>query len=153
MTYVPGDFWRICDVCGFKKRASQTRKRWDNLIVCDADWEPRHPQDFVRGRKDRQTVPDPRPEGADTFLGPLCTTTTAAAVAGATTLNVESSVRMTGGDRVGVMLASGEIHRAVIQTVPTAASITLSVATKLPGAVVSGAQVIDYSAVSSPNLG
>ena len=24
------------------------RERWDGLIVCKPDWEPRHPQDFVR---------------------------------------------------------------------------------------------------------
>ena len=69
MIYVPGDFWRDCQVCGFRYRASQTRRRWDNLIVCDADWEERHQQDNVRGRKDRQRVPDPRPEPVEVFLG------------------------------------------------------------------------------------
>lgn len=67
--YRPGDFWRICDRCGFKKRASETKKEWTGLIVCsDECWEPRHPQDFVRGRRDRQTVTNPRPEAADNFL-------------------------------------------------------------------------------------
>jgi hypothetical protein len=68
VAYIPGDFWRICDACGFQYRSSQTRKRWDGAWVCDADWEPRHPQDFVRGRKDRQRVPEPRPEPADVFV-------------------------------------------------------------------------------------
>lgn len=66
--YRPGDHWIICDVCGFKARASDSRKRWDGLRVCKPDWEPRHPQDFVRGQRDRQTVPDARPEPTDTFL-------------------------------------------------------------------------------------
>ena len=70
MTYIRGDFWRICDVCGFKCRASETSKRWDGLMVCREDFEPRHPQDFVRGRLDRQNVPDPRPEPADVFIDP-----------------------------------------------------------------------------------
>jgi hypothetical protein len=70
MTYIHGDFWRICEVCGFKCRASETSKRWDGLIVCREDFETRHPQDFVRGRKDRQNVPDPRPEPPDVFIGP-----------------------------------------------------------------------------------
>lgn len=70
MTYIRGDFWRICEVCGFKCRSSETSKRWDGLIVCREDFEPRHPQDFVRGRKDRQNVPDPRPEPTDVFIGP-----------------------------------------------------------------------------------
>jgi hypothetical protein len=68
--YRRGDFYRICDECGFKVRASDTRRRWDNKIVCRADWEPRHSQDFVRGRKDKITVPSPRPEAPDTFLEP-----------------------------------------------------------------------------------
>lgn len=67
-TYRPGDHWIICDVCGFKTRASQSRKRWDGLRVCHKDWERRHPQDFVRGRRDRQRVPDARPEQTDTFI-------------------------------------------------------------------------------------
>ena len=56
------DFNRICDQCGFKFKASETRKQWDGLIVCNSCYEPRHPQDFVRGRRDRQRVPDPRPQ-------------------------------------------------------------------------------------------
>lgn len=68
MGYVPGDFWRQCDRCGFKTRSSQTKKEWTGLIVCGPCWEPRHPQDFVRGRPDRQAVQDPRPEQPDTFL-------------------------------------------------------------------------------------
>lgn len=39
-------------------------------MVCREDFEPRHPQDFVRGRRDRQNVPDARPELADVFIGP-----------------------------------------------------------------------------------
>lgn len=66
--YRPGDHYVICDECGFKVRASETRKRWDGVRVCTKDWEPRHPQDFVRGRSDRQRVADPRPETADYFL-------------------------------------------------------------------------------------
>ncbi len=68
MTYVPGDFWRICDRCGKKIRQSETRKTWDGLWVCENDWEPRHPQDFVRGKKDKQAVNEPRPEPANYFL-------------------------------------------------------------------------------------
>lgn len=70
MGYRRGDFKRVCDECGFVVYASQTRKRWDGLIVCEADWEPRHPQDFVKARRDRQIVPDPRPEPADRSVGP-----------------------------------------------------------------------------------
>jgi hypothetical protein len=66
--YEPGGFWRDCQRCGFKHRNYDTKKEWTGLIVCEECWETRHPQDFVRGVKDRQRVPDPRPEPADVFL-------------------------------------------------------------------------------------
>lgn len=62
-----GDFNRHCDRCGFKYKASETRKEWNGLIVCPKCYEPRQPQDFVRGRRDRQSVPDPRPDPDPVF--------------------------------------------------------------------------------------
>lgn len=66
--FKPGDFARICDITGFKVKASQTRKRWDKMIVRKESWEPRHPQDLLRSRPDRQQVPDPRSESTDVFI-------------------------------------------------------------------------------------
>jgi hypothetical protein len=66
--YKHGDYNAICDRCGFKYKRSQLRYTWDGLLVCKKDWEPRHPQDFVRGVAERQSVPDARPEQTDTFL-------------------------------------------------------------------------------------
>ncbi len=68
--WIPGDNHVICDVCGFKYRASQTRMRWDNLRVCHKDWEPRHPQEYVRGKVDKIAVKNPRPRPPDVFLEP-----------------------------------------------------------------------------------
>jgi|CXWL01.1.fsa_nt_gi hypothetical protein len=70
MSSNPDEYYVICDVCGFKMHASQTRMRWDRLRVCEADWEPRHPQDSVKAHRDRQSVPNARPEATDTFLEP-----------------------------------------------------------------------------------
>ena len=70
MAYRSGDFKRVCDVCGFDYYASETFKRWDGLIVCAEDFERRHPQDFVRGRTDRQNVHDARPVQPEVFLYP-----------------------------------------------------------------------------------
>jgi hypothetical protein len=148
--YVPGDHWRICDVCGFQYRASQTFKRWDGLITCSEDWEPRHPQDFVRGRKDRQNAPDPRSEQVDTFLGPLMTNVSAVASAGATTFSVDSSTRFLAADHIGVTLDTGNVERHVIQSIPSATSIEITA--PLGGALSVGAVVINYSAVTAPSL-
>jgi hypothetical protein len=71
--YIPGDFWRCCDICGFDVRASRSFRTWDGLYVCAEDYEPRHPQDFVRGRRDRQNVPHPRP-GSEIYIGPTVST-------------------------------------------------------------------------------
>ncbi len=72
--YIPGDHWVTCDRCGFDVRSSRARKTWDGLVVCPDDWEPRHPQDFVRGREDRQAAQGlVRPEPAEvtqTFTEP-----------------------------------------------------------------------------------
>lgn len=66
--YVPGDWNSICDVCAQKYKASKLRKRWDGLMVCPHDWEPRHPQDFLRAVPDRQAVPWARPQTPDVFV-------------------------------------------------------------------------------------
>lgn len=43
-----GNHWIECDRCGMDVRYKDSRKTWDGLVVCPADWEPRHEQDFVR---------------------------------------------------------------------------------------------------------
>ena len=56
-----GDWYAICDVCGRRFFGSTLLLRWDNLRVCTDDWEPRHPQDFVRAIKENRNVPFSRP--------------------------------------------------------------------------------------------
>lgn len=46
-----------CDVCGFTYKASQIRRRWDGLMVCEKDWEMRHPSDFLRVKNDVHKLP------------------------------------------------------------------------------------------------
>lgn len=66
--YRKGDWNAICDVCGRQYKASELKARWDGFMVCHGDWEPRQPQDFVRGVADTIKVPWSRPEPADYFL-------------------------------------------------------------------------------------
>jgi len=66
--YRAGDFVRICDRCGSKCHASNTVKEWSGYLVCRECVDIRNPQDFVRGRADNQTVPDPRPDPGGSFL-------------------------------------------------------------------------------------
>lgn len=66
--YAPGKWNVICDVCGVRFKSDEVRKRWDGLIVCPKDWEPDHPQKYLRVRNDPVPVPFIRPE-ADLYLG------------------------------------------------------------------------------------
>jgi ribosomal protein S27E len=81
-TYKHGDWNVICDICGFKKKASEVRLRWDGLYVCKEDWETRHPQEFLRTPKDDQSVPWTRPEPTDRFADAICTGCGRSAIAG-----------------------------------------------------------------------
>ena len=58
----------ICDVCGRMYKNYELQARWDGLMVCSGDWEPRQPQDFVRGVADIQAPKWARPEQADSYI-------------------------------------------------------------------------------------
>lgn len=66
--YVPGSWNVICDSCGKKIKASEAKQRWDGLIVCPEDFEMRQPQDFVKARADKISVPFTRPRPTDVFV-------------------------------------------------------------------------------------
>lgn len=57
-----GDWNAICDRCGFKYKASALKEEWTGWMVCDKCWEPRHPQDLIRGIPDDPSVPWSRPD-------------------------------------------------------------------------------------------
>jgi len=63
--YKKGSWNSICDRCGFEFKMHQLRKDWQGLMVCREDWEPRHPQDFLRTRPEHAGVPIARPEPED----------------------------------------------------------------------------------------
>lgn len=66
--FTSGDWNAICDVCGSKFKASELIQRWDGLMVCQKDWEMRHPQELVRPIPDQQKLPWTRPESTDQFI-------------------------------------------------------------------------------------
>ena len=63
--YIPGDQWGICDICGFKYRRSSLRMNWKRQLVCKADFEPRHPHERLRAKKDKIYVANARPRPVD----------------------------------------------------------------------------------------
>lgn len=66
--FASGGWNLICDSCGKKIKASEAKQRWDGLIVCPDDFEMRQPQDFVKARSDKITVPFSRPRPTDLFV-------------------------------------------------------------------------------------
>jgi len=61
----------ICDRCGRKYKAEEIVKEWTGLMVCKRKcYEPRHPQEFLKGRKDDPSVRDARPDTGETGCGP-----------------------------------------------------------------------------------
>lgn len=61
--YKSGSHWAICDSCGFQFRAEDLKETWDNRWVCNEDYEPRHPQDFLRAKEEKISVEQPiRPD-------------------------------------------------------------------------------------------
>lgn len=59
--FAPGQWNFVCDQCGLVFKSSLGILRWDGAWVDAKCWEPRQPQDFVRGIADQQATPWARP--------------------------------------------------------------------------------------------
>lgn len=62
-----GDYLQQDDRTGFVRHASEMVQEWNGQIVAREDAEPRHPQDLIHTKADRQAVPKPR-SITETFL-------------------------------------------------------------------------------------
>lgn len=134
--YKPGSFYRQSDRTGFAVRAEETRMQWNNLITEDSTWEPRQPQDLVKGVKDIQGVPFPRPLPADEFVGPVYVQTTANAAVLATSLILQSVKGFRDGSTVRVMMDNGIEFQTTVDGNPT--GLTIDLTTELPYSAASG---------------
>lgn len=68
--YKSGEWNVVCMVCNRKIKSGSALKRWDGLIVCEDDYENRHPMDFLRARQERISVPFTSDTSYDEFCGP-----------------------------------------------------------------------------------
>jgi hypothetical protein len=66
--YKKGDYKAFRDRTGFRVYGSDCRMQWNGLFVRKESWEPRQPQDFVKSKKDDQTVPIARPGTDPEFI-------------------------------------------------------------------------------------
>jgi hypothetical protein len=151
--YRPGSFYRTDDRTGFPQRADHTRKEWNGLIVDEARWEPRQPQDLVKGVPDIQAVPDPRPLGQNVYVGPISVQTTANAVIGQTVISVQTIFGFYLGAKVGCMtdLDGGAVFFTTIAIAPVGTNLVLS--RPLPSTMASGNLVTLYQASPPPAPG
>lgn len=132
----PGSFYRKDDRTGFPVRAEDTRKEWNGLITWERVWEPRQPQDLVRGVKDKQSVPEARPLPPNDYVGPIAVQMSDNAAAGQTFVEVESTAGFGDGDMITIMLNDGSAFTVQIEGTPSGGVIAF--ATPLPYGASSG---------------
>ena len=69
MAYKRGDYYAVCDRCGFRYYGSELKKEWNGLWTCPSCWEPKHPQfSPPKPLNEKQKVTPHRPEPEDTFI-------------------------------------------------------------------------------------
>lgn len=81
--YKPGGHWVECQRTGKVIRVQDAKEEWTGLIVAKEEWEPRHPQDMLRGRHDdiaAKGLVVPESAGKDT--GPITSAIAGIAIAG-----------------------------------------------------------------------
>ena len=60
--YLHGAWNALCDICGFKFKSVDLKKRWDGMMCCKDDWEARHPSDTITTPKSESSPPWTRGE-------------------------------------------------------------------------------------------
>lgn len=70
--YKPGSYYQIDDITGFAERADKMKREWTGMMTRPQSWEARNAQDFVKGVRDDQTVPIPRPRQSNVWVQQIC---------------------------------------------------------------------------------
>lgn len=154
LAYKPGSYYRVDDRTGFCERAEHTRKQWNNIYTRPQSWEARQPQDFVKGRRDNQNVPDPRSLAPNQFIG-VQTTISLFCPQGSRLVAFASVAGMSVGDFVSILLDDGNVLITQIESFTTGdfstdfssdfSIIGIQIGTPLPYSTSSGNDVIDIS--------
>lgn len=145
LSYRPGSYYVTDDRTGFPQRAESTRKEWNGLRVDGKVWEPRQPQDLVKGVPDIQAVPDPRPLGANIFVSAIYLQITANMPVGAFVIPVASLAYVTVGDTVAVIICDGSLYMTFITGIlPAISSVVIDPSRPLPLGVPNGNEIVDY---------
>ena len=150
--YIRGSFYRTSDRTGFPTRAENTRREWNGLIVENKVWEPRQPQDLVKGVPDVQSVPDARPLGQNVYVGPISVQTTANAVVGQTSIPVQTTFGFYAGAKLGCM-TDQDGGAVFFTTLSSISGFNLVLANPLPYTMASGNLITLYKSSPPPEPG
>lgn len=64
----PGGGWKVtCHRCGFWFPSTEIKKEWTGLLVCEKDYEPRHPQTLIKVHGEKAFPEFISKDGTDTF--------------------------------------------------------------------------------------
>lgn len=141
--YRSGGYYIQDDRTGFTVRAEEAKMQWNYVYTDKKYWEPRQPQDLVKGIPDDQNVAIPRPLGPGDFDGPIYTATTANVAIGDTFIPLQYIAGFNAGDAIGVMMDydNGTWFNATVQSVESGG---INIYTALPYPASSGNLVVDY---------
>lgn len=64
----PGNWKVSCQRCGFWFPSSEIKKEWTGLLVCEACWEPKHPQLMIKIQAETSVPAFVSKDGTDTFV-------------------------------------------------------------------------------------
>ncbi len=143
----PGSHLVIDDRTGFTVWSDKTvKEELTGYRVERGRNDPRHPQEFLRTRADKQAVKNPRPPGTSNYVGPLITTTISAASPGDQSIEVETTARYLVSDRIRIQLFNGDYFPATVLDV---SGTLINIIEFLPESVASGAIVENISASST----
>jgi len=143
-----GEHLVVDDRTGFTVWSGETtREELTGHMTRRRSADQRNPQEVMRPpRAERQSVDDPRPPGIDNYVGPLITKTSAAGDAGDQTITVETNARFRSGDRIRIVLNSGDVQSNIVTSI--SGIETVNFAFPLKEGVESGALVTNVSALS-----
>ena len=153
--YIPQDYWMICDRCGGQYRKSDMGEEWTGLWVCRSGcFQKRHPQDFVTGVADDQTVPVARPAVPQT-MGE--TTLASSYVDGDTIVHLTSADGLVEDDAIGIVMDNGAATWSFIKDLPSGTGVVIfqGQAVEVGGDsdVTLGGETDTYVLLGSPMLG
>ena len=95
-----------CERTGMQFRSSEMRKEWTGIWVHESVLNYRHPQDFVTGTEDNQTVPVSRPD-VEQVMGE--TTLIDNVLTGNFEIFLETATGLSEDDAIGIVMDNGAV--------------------------------------------